>query len=69
MCPTQHSQVLSHLNAGGACHFQDLDVYDVVSSVDVEDGAEALLMEMVKEANVAMICDPGLRNMVGTTTQ
>ena len=40
------------LNAGGACHFQDLIVCDVASPVDAEDGAEAALMETLKEANV-----------------
>ena len=55
-CLQQHG-----LNSGYPLLFQDFDVGDEVSSVDVEDGAEAALMEASKESQVVTICDPRLR--------
>ncbi|KAK3602058.1 hypothetical protein CHS0354_025234 [Potamilus streckersoni] len=46
------------LNAGGPCLFEDFSVVDEVTPVDVEDGAEEVLMEAFKEVEVGAAGDP-----------
>lgn len=49
------------LNAGGLCTPKNLILSDVVAPVDVEDRAEATLMETLKATQVATLGDPGFR--------
>ena len=47
-------------DAGDLGLFEDLDVTDEVAPVDVEDGAETTLMEVLKESDVAPVGHPHL---------
>lgn len=47
-------------DAGDLGLFEDLDVGDKVSPVDVEDGAETTLMKLLEESDVAPVGHPCL---------
>jgi hypothetical protein len=47
------------LNAGDSRLFEDFIVGNEVTPVDVEDGAEAALIEAFNEAEVTAVSDPG----------
>ena len=58
--PTELGLQLHGIKAGYLRWFQDFDVGDEVTPVDVEDGAEAVLMEVSEELQVVTIGDPRL---------
>ena len=57
-CPAELYLQQHGLNAGYPCLFQDFNVRDEVTPVNVEDVVEAALMEATKESLVVTIGDP-----------
>ena len=58
------------LTAGDLHWFKDFNISDEVSPVNFQDGVEAVLMEILKEAYVESVSDPELspnKSVVSTT--
>ena len=60
-CPAQLGPQQSGLDAGDVSLLENFNIRDIVSPVDLENGAEAALVEPFQEANVAAVGDPGFR--------
>ncbi|KAK3586905.1 hypothetical protein CHS0354_008497 [Potamilus streckersoni] len=58
-CPAQQHLTERGLKAGGRCLLEDFNARDEVTSVDVEDGTEAAVIEAFKEEEMAFVVDPG----------
>ena len=59
--PAQFGLQQSGLNAGDICLLEDLHVSDIVTPVDLQNGAKASLVESLQELDVATVRDPGFR--------
>ena len=60
-CPALLDFQQHGLDAGDVCPLQDYEVVDVVAPVYVQDGAEAVLVEALKELYVVLVDDPRFR--------
>ncbi|KAK3597267.1 hypothetical protein CHS0354_005027 [Potamilus streckersoni] len=47
------------LNSGETCLFEDFCVGEEVPTLNIEDGADAVVMDAFKEVKIAAVCDQG----------